>query len=179
MWATERETREEIVDRYRRVCEHSDATIEALAIDASGHVPWWPRPDVMLFNVLVHMLTDTSRHTGHADILREQLDGATAAPRRDAAFWAAGGRRSSGWPWSGLRQGPGLEANRQVGDVETAVGDGADNTEGLVLVGVDPPAVDVAEGDGGDPAEPPVALGQRPGADDGVQNRAGLEPEVL
>jgi hypothetical protein len=29
----------------------------------------------MLFNVLVHMLTETSRHAGHADILREQLDG--------------------------------------------------------------------------------------------------------
>ena len=90
MWATERETREEIVDRYRRVWEHSDATINALAIDAPGHVPWWPRPEVKLFNILVHTLTETSRHAGHADILGEQLDGRTAlAPRRDAAFWEA------------------------------------------------------------------------------------------
>jgi hypothetical protein len=87
LWATEHETRAEIIDRYQRVCAHSDATIDALAVDAAGHVPWWPRPDVMLFNVLVHMLTETSRHAGHADILREQLDGVTAAPRRDAAFW--------------------------------------------------------------------------------------------
>lgn len=29
----------------------------------------------MLFNVMVHVLTETSRHAGHADILREQLDG--------------------------------------------------------------------------------------------------------
>jgi hypothetical protein len=41
------------------------------------------------------MLTETSRHAGHADILREQLDGSTgtaagnADPRRDAAFWTA------------------------------------------------------------------------------------------
>ncbi|MFE0104881.1 DinB family protein [Streptomyces sp. NPDC059009] len=77
MWATEHETREEIIDRYRRVGEHADATITALAIDSPGHVPWWPRPDVQLFNVLVHILTETSRHAGHADFLREQLDNST------------------------------------------------------------------------------------------------------
>jgi hypothetical protein len=95
MWATEDETRDGIVERYRRVWEHSDATIDALAIDAPGHVPWWPRPDVKLFNIMVHVLTETSRHAGHADILREQLDAAvgpgapnTGAPERDAAFWA-------------------------------------------------------------------------------------------
>ena len=93
MWATEQETREQIVSRYRRVQAHSDATIAALDIDSPGHVPWWPRPDVMLFNVLVHLLTETSRHAGHADLLREQLDGAVQAqpdgtsPQRDAAFW--------------------------------------------------------------------------------------------
>src|SRR5690348_13233044 len=37
MWATEHETPEEIVDRYRRVWEHSDATIQALGIDSPGH----------------------------------------------------------------------------------------------------------------------------------------------
>jgi hypothetical protein len=90
MWATEHETREEIVERYRRVWEHSDATISALAIDAPGHVAWWPRPEVKLFNILVHILTETSRHAGHADILREQLDGRTASnPGRDAEFWEA------------------------------------------------------------------------------------------
>jgi hypothetical protein len=94
MWATEHETSGEIIDRYRRVSEHSDATITALAIDSPGHVPWWPRPDVKLFNILVHMTTETSRHAGHADILREQLDGSTgvaagANSQRDAAFWDA------------------------------------------------------------------------------------------
>ncbi|MFJ2774804.1 DUF664 domain-containing protein [Streptomyces sp. NPDC087300] len=77
LWATEHETREEITDRYRRVGEHSDATITALALDSPGYVPWWPRPTVKLFNILVHTLTETSRHVGHADILREQLDGST------------------------------------------------------------------------------------------------------
>ena len=42
-----------------------------------------------LFTILIHMLTQTSRHAGHADILREQLDGATGTaaeyvnPQRD------------------------------------------------------------------------------------------------
>ena len=93
MWATEDESRAEIVDRYRRVWEHSDATIAALDIDAPGHVAWWPRPNVKLFNIMVHVLTETNRHAGHADILREQLDGAVGteagspAMGQDAAFW--------------------------------------------------------------------------------------------
>ncbi|MEV4272208.1 DUF664 domain-containing protein [Micromonospora aurantiaca (nom. illeg.)] len=49
------------IGRYRRMWEHAAATIDALAIDALGHVPWWPRPDVKLFNVMVHVLTETSR----------------------------------------------------------------------------------------------------------------------
>jgi uncharacterized damage-inducible protein DinB len=93
LWATERETREEITGLYRRAWEHSDATISALAIDAPGCVPWWPRPDVKLFSILVHIISDTNRHAGHADILREQLDGAVgtdphsaASPEYDTAY---------------------------------------------------------------------------------------------
>ena len=94
MWATEDESRDEILDRYARMCEHSDATIAALDIDAPGHVAWWPRPNVMLFNILVHVVAETNRHAGHADILREQLDGSVGEGGgdqgmhgRDPAFW--------------------------------------------------------------------------------------------
>jgi hypothetical protein len=91
LWVSEDETRAEIVDRYKRVWRHSDATIDALPIDAPGHVPWWPDSNVVLFHVMVHMLTETTRHAGHADILREQLDGAvgddSSAPPRDGAYW--------------------------------------------------------------------------------------------
>jgi hypothetical protein len=93
LWATEHETRDGIVSRYRTVWAHSDATIDALPIDAPGRVPWWPRPDVTLFNVLVHVLSETTRHAGHADILREHLDGAVGTgagqPQRDAELWQA------------------------------------------------------------------------------------------
>ena len=94
MWANADESRVEIVDRYVRIGAHSDATIAALDIDAPGHVPWWPRPDVMLFNILVHVLNETNRHAGHADILREQLDGAVGT---DAASGAGHGRDVTFW----------------------------------------------------------------------------------
>lgn len=42
MWATPEESRDGIIDLYRRVWAHSDATIEALGLDAPGQVPWWP-----------------------------------------------------------------------------------------------------------------------------------------
>jgi hypothetical protein len=40
-------------------------------------VPWWSRPNVKLFTIMVHVLQETTRHAGHADILREQIDGRT------------------------------------------------------------------------------------------------------
>ncbi len=77
LWVTCDESRDQIIDFYRLVREHADATIDGLSLDAPGHVPWWPRPDVKLLTVMVHVLNDTTRHAGHADILREQLDGRT------------------------------------------------------------------------------------------------------
>jgi len=73
--------------------EHSDA----LPIDAPGYVPWWPRPDVKLFNIMVQIVGETNRHAGHADILREQLDGrvgeseqgSAAFQEYDADYWAS------------------------------------------------------------------------------------------
>ena len=84
-WATEQETREDVVGLYRRVWEHTDATISALAIDAPGYVPWW-NAEVKLFNIMVHILSDTTRHAGHADILREQLDGSIGMTSRGASL---------------------------------------------------------------------------------------------
>ena len=96
-WATADESRSEIVDRYLRVAEHADATIDALGLDAPGRVPWWVGgEDVTLHHLLVHVVAETNRHAGHADILREQLDGAAGMnarnpnlPEHDEAWWAA------------------------------------------------------------------------------------------
>jgi hypothetical protein len=77
LWVASGETREQIIDFYQRAWGHADATIEELALDAPGHVPWWSWSDVKLFTIMVHVLQETTRHAGHADILREQLDGRT------------------------------------------------------------------------------------------------------
>lgn len=78
MWASAQETREEVTGLYRRACAHSDATIQALDLDAVGRVPWWPqgRNEVTLHRILVHVVAETQRHAGHADIVRELIDGA-------------------------------------------------------------------------------------------------------
>jgi uncharacterized damage-inducible protein DinB len=98
MWATAEESREQIVGLYHRVWAHSDATIDALALDAIGHVPWWPedRSEVTLHRILVHMIAETDRHAGHADIVRELIDGAAGLreendnmPPGDAGWWAS------------------------------------------------------------------------------------------
>jgi uncharacterized damage-inducible protein DinB len=94
MWATADETREQIVDLYHRVWAHSDATIESLPLNAVGRVPWGPRSEVTLHRILVHMIAETERHAGHADIVRELIDGAVGlrvgndnmAPG-DSAWW--------------------------------------------------------------------------------------------
>ncbi|MEU9378347.1 DinB family protein [Streptomyces sp. NPDC048255] len=96
MWATADESREQIVELYRQAWRHSDTTIAALALDATGHVPWWPeeRRKVTLHHVLVRVIADTQRHAGHADIIRELTDGAvgmtkgnSSLPPGDQAWW--------------------------------------------------------------------------------------------
>jgi len=77
LWVTPSESRQDILQTYRDAIAHADETIRLLDTDAPGHVPWCPQPDVTLRGVLVHVLAETARHAGHADILREQLDGRT------------------------------------------------------------------------------------------------------
>ena len=72
LWATADESREQIVELHHRCAAHSDATIDALPLDAVGNVPWWgDRGRVTLHQMLVHMSVETARHAGHADIVRE------------------------------------------------------------------------------------------------------------
>ncbi|HZG89868.1 MAG TPA: DinB family protein [Pseudonocardia sp.] len=98
MWATADETREHVVGLYHRAWAHADATIAALPLDAPGRVPHWPgeRSAVTLHQILVHVIAETHRHAGHADIVRELVDGAAGLrrdhdnlPPADAAAWAA------------------------------------------------------------------------------------------
>lgn len=97
MWATADESRDDILGFYRRVWAHSDATIEALDLESPGQVPWWrgDRKNVTLHQILVHMTAETYRHAGHADIVRELIDGAIGMrqdvsnlPDEDPQWWS-------------------------------------------------------------------------------------------
>lgn len=97
-WATEDESRESIVELYRQVRRHDDATIEALSLHDTGEVPWWPeeRRVVTLGQILVHVTAETHRHAGHADIVRELIDGAVGIRADNSNVWA--GEEADYWP---------------------------------------------------------------------------------
>ncbi|MEC3955863.1 DinB family protein [Nocardia sp. CDC153] len=79
MWATPEQSRREIIEFYRRAWAHADTTIDTLDLTAEGWVPWWSEAHrtVTLHQILVHVIAETQRHAGHADIIRELIDGAT------------------------------------------------------------------------------------------------------
>jgi hypothetical protein len=90
MWATADESREDVLGLYRRAWAHADATIEALELDSVGHVPWWgEHGEVTLHLILIHMIAETDRHAGQADLVRELIDG-SAGLRADNDNMAPG-----------------------------------------------------------------------------------------
>lgn len=101
LWVPADQSREDVLALYHRAWMHSDATIAALPLDAVGHVPWWPdeRSEVTLEHILAHLIAETNRHAGHADIVRELIDGA-AGLALDNDNMAQGDQQ---W-WIGYRQ---------------------------------------------------------------------------
>ncbi|MEV4498115.1 DinB family protein [Micromonospora arborensis] len=86
-YASEDETKDGLIDLYRRVGVFVDQTIDQLPLDAPGRVPWWRpgRQDVTLQRIIIHVTTDLARHAGHADIMREQHD-TTIGLRRESTI---------------------------------------------------------------------------------------------
>jgi len=98
MWATASESSASLIELYRQVWKHSDETIDGLELDAPGLVPWWSEQskNTTLGRILVHMIAETQRHLGHADIVRELIDGEAGMrptnsnlPDGDSDWWAA------------------------------------------------------------------------------------------
>ena len=96
LFATADESIASIVALYRRSWAHADATVAALDLDAPGTVPWWhpDRREVSLQQILVHVIAETHRHAGHADLVRELIDGEVGLradngnlPDGDAEWW--------------------------------------------------------------------------------------------
>lgn len=72
-------TRAQVVAAYREVCARNDEIVRACPdLSTLAAIPN-PGEDYLcsLRRILVHLIRETSRHAGQADILRERIDGAT------------------------------------------------------------------------------------------------------
>jgi len=77
MWATADESSEYLIGLYRRACAHADRALADLDLDSPASVAHWPkdRRDTTLGFLLIRMVGETAQHAGHADIIRELIDG--------------------------------------------------------------------------------------------------------
>jgi uncharacterized damage-inducible protein DinB len=90
------ETLAGVLARYHEVAKDTEAVIAGIAdlgqaVPVPKGVPWFP-DDVDAWSVrwvLLHLIEETARHAGHADIVRESIDGATMYELMAAA---------EGWP---------------------------------------------------------------------------------
>jgi hypothetical protein len=97
------ETLSGVLDLYSEVAK-TESVVAGIAdlahpVPVPPGVPWFP-DDVEAWSVrwvLLHLIEETARHAGHADIVRESIDGATAY----ALMAAAEGWPASPWiqPW--------------------------------------------------------------------------------
>jgi uncharacterized damage-inducible protein DinB len=76
----EDETLASMLERYAHACARTDALIGG--VDDLGQrvplpvAPWFPDPERCTIRwILLHLIEETARHAGHADMLREALDG--------------------------------------------------------------------------------------------------------
>ena len=93
MYALAGESREWLLDVYRRSWAHGDDNVRTLSLQAPAHVPWWSeaRRDTTVGTLVIHMLHETAQHAGQADVVRESIDGRGGADHDDfgdAARWA-------------------------------------------------------------------------------------------
>jgi hypothetical protein len=79
----ENETMASALERYDRVARETEAIVADVDLDMPVPVPrdapWFPK-DVESWSarwVLLHVIEETAKHSGHADIIRESLDGKT------------------------------------------------------------------------------------------------------
>ncbi|HEV3309093.1 MAG TPA: DinB family protein [Chloroflexota bacterium] len=82
---TDDETFADVLKAYEEVAHETDDLISGISdlntpVPIPKGVPWFPS-DVDTWTVrwvLLHLIEETARHAGHADIVRESIDGATA-----------------------------------------------------------------------------------------------------
>jgi uncharacterized damage-inducible protein DinB len=94
MWAKADESREWLLDVYRRSWAHCDTSVRELGLDAPATVSWWSEEarTTTLGHLLVRMVAETAHHAGHADVVREEIDGRAGNDHDeigDEAWWTA------------------------------------------------------------------------------------------
>ena len=90
------ETLDSVLDDYAEAAAETRDIVDAIAdlgqaVPIPKDVPWFPK-DLDAWSVrwvLLHLIEETARHAGHADIVREAIDGATGFPLMAAV---------EGWP---------------------------------------------------------------------------------
>ncbi len=92
MWALPTESRDELVGLYRNAWLLADATLADVPLDSPATVPWWPeeRRVTTFGHLVVRVVAETAQHAGHADILRETVDGRGGRDHDgmgDTAWW--------------------------------------------------------------------------------------------
>ena len=89
------ETLAGVLEGYEQVAKETEAVIAGIPdlgqpVPVPKEVSWVPGVEAWSVRwVLLHLIEETARHAGHADIIRESLDGATALPLMAAV---------EGWP---------------------------------------------------------------------------------
>lgn len=79
-YAKPEERVEDLIADYHAACAAADLAIEELDLDTTARHPG-AGVAVSLRWMLLNMLIDTARHGGHADIVRENIDGSTGSHR--------------------------------------------------------------------------------------------------
>lgn len=93
MWATPDESSDYITGVYRAAWIHSDVTIGKFELGSPGWVAHWAvgSQETTLGALLIRMVDETAQHAGHADIIRELIDGTVSDDREsvatDTVFW--------------------------------------------------------------------------------------------
>ena len=74
---TDADTAGSVISSYREVEAHTRRIVADHGLDDRAAVAPFGPPLMPLRWVLTHLIEETGRHAGHADIIREQLDGST------------------------------------------------------------------------------------------------------